>query len=499
MPEWHSSEWVCRSFLLTPRARIRKQVLVTDPISQSRFVRFLLAPESSYPLEFSEAAILELCDGETSFPQLIKALTQYFEEEPDGVASFLSQLMEKGLLTYKPTSGSLQLNYKEKIDAVWAEYTAPCPPRENDRPIPRGLLAELSYRCPLHCPYCSNPLELQSKDRELTTGEWERVIQEAATLGVLHVGFSGGEPLVRSDLAKLVAASHWADLYSNLITSGVGFTVQRASELKQSGLDSVQISFQDTLEESANKIAGAKAHSAKLQAIRTAKEFAFPLTLNIVLHHQNMDRIESIIEFAAVYGAERLELANVQFYGWALQNRNRLIPSRAQVEHTAAVARKAQETYRGQMEILYVAPDYFGDRPKPCMQGWGRQHITINPTGDVLPCPTANGIPGLNFKNIRNHSLKNIWEQSEAFVRFRGTSWMPEPCRSCDFRLVDFGGCRCQAAILTGDANATDPACSLSPYRKVLENYLAARESDTRGEKMPFIYRAPSLEPVSGS
>ena len=322
MPEWHSSEWLRLSFLLTPRARIRKQVLVPDSVGQFRFVRFLLAPESSYPLEFSEAAILELCDGKTSFPRLVDSLTRYFEEEPDGITSFLSDLIDKGLLTYKSSSGSLQIDYQERLDNLWAEYTAPCPPRADDGPIPRGLLAELSYRCPLHCPYCSNPLELHSKERELTTEEWERAIQEAATLGVLHIGFSGGEPLVRSDLARLVAASRQADLYSNLITSGVGFTSQRANELKQSGLDSVQISFQDTLEESANEIAGAKAHSAKLQAIRIAKEFAFPLTLNIVLHHQNMDRIESIIEFAAAHGAERLELANVQFYGWALQNRD---------------------------------------------------------------------------------------------------------------------------------------------------------------------------------
>ena len=441
MPDWHSDEWTNCRFRLTARAKIRKLVPDRNDAGTYRYLRFLLAPETSFPLEFSEAAILELCDGGTTFRQMVEILSHFFEEKPtepftEGIATFLYDLIEKRLLHCEASPTTRPADHRARLDALWVEYSAPCPqllPR--DLTIPRGLLAEISYRCPLHCPYCSNPLELKAKDRELTTEEWSRAITDASKLGVVHVGFSGGEPLVRRDLPQLISAARNAALYTNLLTSGLGLTSRRAGELKQAGLDSVQISFQDTQEASANEIAGLNAHATKLEAIRIAKEFGFPLTLNIVLHRQNMDRIESIIGFAAEHGAERLELANVQFYGWALPNRDRLIPSREQVEQTAVVAQQAQEDFRGKMEIVYVLPDYFGTRPKACMQGWGRQHITINPTGEALPCPTAKGIPGLHFDNVREQSLREIWEQSAAFVRFRGTAWMPEPCRSCSVRV----------------------------------------------------------------
>jgi pyrroloquinoline quinone biosynthesis protein E len=494
MLDRHSSDWLDHSFRFTHRAKIRKHVPVRGVDGEYRLLRFLLGPESSFPLELSEAAVLEFCDGATTLRGMVDSLAGYFNEEPtesfaEGITGFLSDLVQRRYLSHGPAPSARALDHRDKLDALCAEYSVPCPQPAEDMPIPRGLLAELSYRCPLHCPYCSNPLELSSQQRELTGAEWARALHEASKLGVLHVGFSGGEPLVRSDLAELVSAAHEAEIYSNLLTSGVGLTPKRAGELKQRGLDSIQISFQDTQEEGADEIAGADVHAVKLQAMRLARELDLPLTLNIVLHARNIDRIESIIEFAVEQGAERLELANVQFYGWALRNRDQLIPSRAQVEHSAAVAQRAQETLRGKMEVLYVMPDYFGTRPKPCMQGWGRQHLTINPTGEVLPCPTAFEIPGMRFDNVRARSLGDIWARSEAFTRFRGTAWMPDPCKSCDFRLVDFGGCRCQAAILAGDATVTDPACELSPYRQRLEDYLASQVNNAPAAVAAFLYR----------
>jgi len=342
------------------------------------------------------------------------------------------------------------------------------------RPVPRpySLLAEITHRCPLHCPYCSNPANLASSRDELQTGEWKRVLGEAAELGVLHVGFSGGEPLQRADLVELAAAARAAGLYSNLITSSLGLNRRRAEELKQAGLDSVQISFQSDQETLADRIAGASAHVKKLEAAQMVREIGFPLTMNVVLHRGNIERLEQIISLAESLGAERLELANTQYYGWAFKNRAALLPTREQVESATRIAGAAKERLRGRMELLFVIPDYYSDRPKPCMNGWGNRYLTVNPAGEVLPCPTAGEIKGLRFDNVREKALGWIWAESEAFNRFRGTGWMPEPCRSCEFREVDFGGCRCQAALITGDATVTDPACSLSPYREKLTQFV---------------------------
>jgi pyrroloquinoline quinone biosynthesis protein E len=331
---------------------------------------------------------------------------------------------------------------------------------------PFGLLAEVTYRCPLGCPYCSNPTQFPATERELTTGEWERVFKEASDLGVLHAFFSGGEPLVRKDLHLLVRAAHEAGLYTNLITSAVGFTRARARELKEAGLKSVQISFQAAEEALADEIAGARVHAKKLEAARLTRELGFPLTVNVVLHRANIGQIQQVIALAEELGAERLELANTQFYGWAFLNREALLPSRAAIEEADRIAAAAQERLRGRMQVLYVLPDYFGEFPKPCMNGWGQRFLTVNSVGEVLPCQTASEIKRLRFDNVREHSLEWIWQESEAFNRFRGTNWMPEPCRSCERREIDFGGCRCQAALLTGDAWATDPACSRSPHRE---------------------------------
>jgi pyrroloquinoline quinone biosynthesis protein E len=341
-------------------------------------------------------------------------------------------------------------------------------------PRPFSLLAEVTHRCPLHCPYCSNPVELARPEQELKTDEWKRVLDEAAQLGVLHVGFSGGEPLQRADLTKLVAAARAAGLYSNLITSSLGLTRRRAEELKQAGLDSIQISFQAEEESLANKIAGTSAHAIKLEAARFVRELGFPLTVNVVLHRGNIGRLEKIIALAEEVGAERLELANTQYYGWAFKNRATLLPTRDQVECATHIAAASKKRLFGKMEILFVIPDYYSDRPKPCMNGWGKTHLTVNPTGDVLPCPTAREIKGLRFDNVREKSLAWIWKESESFNRFRGTEWLPEPCHSCEFREVDFGGCRCQAALLAGDPAVTDPACALSPHREKLTRFLTS-------------------------
>jgi pyrroloquinoline quinone biosynthesis protein E len=332
---------------------------------------------------------------------------------------------------------------------------------------PYLLLAELTHRCPLHCPYCSNPSSYPGGD-ELSTADWRRVIGEAAEIGVLHAGFSGGEPLQRSDLNELVSAARDAGLYSNLITSAIGLSQSRAEELKKAGLDCVQISFQADEPSLADRIAGATAHARKLEAARMVSKLGFPLTINVVLHRANIGRLEHLIGLAEELSAERLELANTQYYGWAYRNRALLLPTREQITQADRIAQTAKARLAGKMEILFVTPDYYSDRPKPCMNGWGRRFMTVNPIGDVLPCPTASEIRGLAFDNVRTRSLSWIWNESESFNRFRGTEWMPEPCRGCEFREVDFGGCRCQAALITGQPGVTDPACSLSPYREKL-------------------------------
>jgi pyrroloquinoline quinone biosynthesis protein E len=335
-------------------------------------------------------------------------------------------------------------------------------------PRPLGLIAELTYRCPLRCPYCSNPTEYPPAAGELTTAEWQRVLAEAGRMGLAHALFTGGEPLLRADLEELVASARGAGLYTNLITSAVGLTERRARALKTAGLDSVQISFQSDAPELADSIAGTTAHGKKLAAATLVREHGWPLTINVVLHRSNIGRLPGIIRLAEELGAIRLELASTQFYGWAFRNRDLLLPTREQVAAAeAAIAQLKSQTAR-EMQIVYVVPDYYADRPKPCMSGWGHRYLVVNPNGDVLPCGAATVIPDLRFDNVRDRELSSIWCDSESFNRFRGTDWMEEPCRSCDRREIDFGGCRCQAALLTGSATRTDPSCALAPERERL-------------------------------
>jgi len=353
-------------------------------------------------------------------------------------------------------------------------------------PRPYGLLAELTHRCSLHCPYCSNPLELAARAEEMPVADWTRVLREAAELGVMQVGFSGGEPLLYRDLTPLIETSRAEGLYSNLITSGVGLTAERARELRAAGLDTVQISFQAEESELANAVAGANVHEAKLIAVRHILDAGFPLGVNVVLHRRNIDRLPAIIAFVESIGAMRLELANTQFYGWGFQNRAALLPTREQVLRAEATATSEAARLAGKMQIVYVLPDYYERRPKPCLHGWGARSLTVNPRGEVLPCQAANSIPDLVFDNVRDRSLGWIWRESPAFNRFRGFEWMPEPCQSCDFREIDFGGCRCQAALLAGDAAKADPVCEFSPDRPAIDAILAESVVSSSSE---WIYR----------
>jgi pyrroloquinoline quinone biosynthesis protein E len=343
-------------------------------------------------------------------------------------------------------------------------------------PAPLGLLAELTHRCPLGCPYCSNPLTLDKRDNELDTATWARVFREAAALGVLQVHLSGGEPAARRDLPEIVRAAHEAGLYNNLITSAVGLTPQTLAALADAGLDHVQISIQDSDETSADHIAGYKGASArKRTAAKEVVGLGLPLTINMVVHRANIGRIESMVNLALSLGASRVEIAHVQYYGWALKNRTALMPTREQVDEALRTVEVLRARHHGQIVIDAVVPDYYARFPKPCVGGWGRRSLNVTPAGRVLPCHAAEVIPGLEFWNVREHSLADIWRASPAFLAFRGTDWMQEPCKSCPRRDQDFGGCRCQAFILTGDARATDPVCHLSADHALVAELAADR------------------------
>jgi pyrroloquinoline quinone biosynthesis protein E len=335
---------------------------------------------------------------------------------------------------------------------------------------PLALLAELTYRCPLKCPYCSNPLELSRYRNELDTTTWQRVLTEAAGLGVVQVFFSGGEPLVRRDLAELIRHARALDLYSHLSTGATLADDAALETLKSAGLDSLQISLLDARAAENDWLAGIPSFDRKCRAIEAARRLGFAITLNVVLHRHNLDRLEAIIDLASRWRVEKLELAHVQYVGWAFSNRASLLPTRRQVETAGEIVAQARVRLAGGMEILHVMPDYFQPYPKACMHGWGRVFLTVAPDGAVLPCPTAREIPGLTFPSVCDASLEEIWFAAPVFERFRGTGWMPEPCRSCDRREIDFGGCRCQAFLLAGDPGATDPVCEKSPlHAEVLQ------------------------------
>ncbi len=345
-------------------------------------------------------------------------------------------------------------------------------------PHPLSLLAELTYRCNLQCPYCYNPLDPSAYASELDAATWCRVIDEAAALDILQLHLSGGEPTLRAeDLCTIVGCARDRGLYVNLITQGTFLTDELLDHLVAVGIDHIQISLQGAYADRADTIAGAKVHTRKLEAIARTLRRKVAVTVNVVLHALNIDDVASVIDLARDLGVKRLELANTQFYGWALRNRAALMPTREQVDLAARVVRAARERLSGRMEISHVLADYYEAFPKPCMAGWGSRFMTIAPDGRALPCPAAAAISALTFENVRDKPLAEIWEHSSAFAAYRGTAWMPEPCRSCDRREIDWGGCRCQAFLLAGDAGLTDPACSKSPHHHLVEQ--AKREKRT--------------------
>jgi pyrroloquinoline quinone biosynthesis protein E len=355
---------------------------------------------------------------------------------------------------------------------------------EPPRHWPIGLLAELTHRCPLGCPYCSNPLTLDRRESELDSSTWTRVFEEAAALGVLQVHLSGGEPGARRDLVEITAAARSSGLYTNLITSGVGVTASTLESLVAAGLDHVQISIQDSEPDSADKIANYAGAFARKKALAGRLiALKIPLTINCVVHRANIDRITAMVELAVSLGASRVEIAHVQYYGWALRNRDSLMPTADQVGRAFKAVEGLRKRYHGKIVIDAVLPDYYARFPKPCVGGWGRRSLNVTPAGKVLPCHAAEVIPNLEFWHVQDHSLADIWANSPAFKAFRGLSWMKEPCRSCERRDVDYGGCRCQAFMLTGDAAAADPVCHLSPHHADVVA-LAARQHD-----VPYSYR----------
>jgi len=342
---------------------------------------------------------------------------------------------------------------------------------------PLALIAELTHRCPLHCVYCSNPLELQARGNELSTEVWSRVFKEAAAASVLQADFTGGEPLARPDIVELVRAARSAGLYVNLITSGLPLDEAKLAALVAAGLDHIQLSFQGAREEAANEISGAKSHAQKLRVLDWLRQHRVAVTLNFVIHRRNIDQLEEMLALAESSCATRIEFANVQYYGWAFANRENLLPTRAQLDQSLTLIKREQERLQGRIRIEYVVPDYYAKYPKPCMGGWGRKLMLITPSGDALPCHAAQVIPGLSFENVKDRSLREIWEHSAAFQKFRGEDWMQEPCKTCDRREQDFGGCRCQALLLARDAAATDPVCSLAPLRPKVDAILSSLNS----------------------
>ena len=348
---------------------------------------------------------------------------------------------------------------------------------------PLWLLLELTYRCPLHCVFCYNPTELASTAAELPTAQWLRVLREARALGAVQLGLSGGEPLLREDLETIVAEAHGLGFYSNLITSGVGMTQPRIKALKSAGLDHIQLSFQDSTREMNDFLSSTRTFELKSKVAALIREHDYPMVLNVVLHRLNIDHVGGILDMAEAMGAQYVELANTQYYGWAWLNREQLLPTRAQLEHAEAVTRRFRARVGSRMQIYFVVPDYFEVRPKACMSGLGSVFMAVAPDGTAMPCHAARMLPGLALPNVRESDLRAIWYDSAAFNRFRGEEWMKEPCRSCPERSKDFGGCRCQAYLLTGDPANADPVCELSPHHARVTEAVARAEAAPRAQR----------------
>ncbi|MBX3685181.1 MAG: pyrroloquinoline quinone biosynthesis protein PqqE [Rhodocyclaceae bacterium] len=358
---------------------------------------------------------------------------------------------------------------------------------------PLWLLAELTYRCPLHCAFCYNPVDFArtSADDELDTEAWLRVLNEARAQGSVQCGFSGGEPLVRDDLEVLVAEAHRLGYYTNLLTSGVGLTEDRAEALKRAGLDHIQLSFQDTTRELNDFLSHTRTFDLKQKVAHTIKANGWPMVMNCVIHRLNIDHVDKIIEMAVALDAEYLELANSQYYSWALLNRDQLLPSREQIERAERITNEYRETLGDSVRIFFVVPDYYETRPKKCMNGWGNVFLTVTPDGTALPCHTARMLPGLTFPNVREMSVGEIWYESDGFNRYRGDGWMSDTCKRCPDKEKDLGGCRCQAFMLAGDAAAPDPVCDKSPAHRVVRDAVARAQLPGKVSSAPLIFRDP--------
>jgi pyrroloquinoline quinone biosynthesis protein E len=446
---------------------VRGVRLVHDPV---RAADALLYPEGSLVLDGPAADVVRACDGRRDAAAIAALLSQEYEGVTvEDITDLIGDLAARRLI--------------EDSGSPTRIRTAAGRPGPHS-PLAVGLVAELTYRCPLHCSYCSNPLEIAPRSEELTTAEWLDVLGQARDLGVLQVHFSGGEPLLRRDLPELAAHARRLGMYTNLVTSGLGL-----SEGRLAGIDHVQLSIQDSDAGAADEVAGVRAYARKVEAAAAVRTAGLPLTVNVVLHARNVDRLAGIADLAVSLGADRLELAHTQFYGWGLLNRDALMPTGAQIERANAAAVRVHDRYGDRLEIVYVEPDYHTGRPKPCMNGWGSRQFSVTPTGAMLPCLAAQQLPGPPAPNVRDQSVGDIWQHSELFNRFRGTGWMAAPCRDCALRELDHGGCRCQAFALTGDPGATDPACTLSPRHAELAGVARAAGSRPRPPAVPRRYR----------
>jgi len=367
-----------------------------------------------------------------------------------------------------------------------------------DHPIgiapPLWLLAELTYRCPLHCIFCYNPVNYAQNRNELSTAQWIDVMRQARALGAAQLGFSGGEPLLRDDLEELIVEGHRLGYYTNLITSGVGLTEARIARMRDAGLDHIQLSFQDSTKEMNDFLTSTKTFDLKSRVAKLIKQYDYPMVLNVVLHRYNLDHIERIIQMAIDMEVEYLELANTQYYGWGLVNRAQLMPSHAQLKHAEAVVNAYRAKVGNKIRILFVVPDYFEERPKACMNGWGSVFLAIAADGTALPCHSAKSLPGLDFPSVAQYSIRDIWYHSDAFNKYRGDAWMKEPCKTCPEKEKDFGGCRCQALALTGDAANADPVCSKSPQHAEVQQIVrhahqAQLDHSAQANSQPVVFR----------
>jgi len=459
---------------LSRKARVRADPRDGRPV--------LLSPERGLRLSDTAAAVIAMCDGTHDVDAIVGDLARRYDtgraRVDRDVRELLSSLHARALLDgFETSSGDVVgMPLESDREAVLSD---------GDAHAPYTLVAELTHRCPLACPYCSNPKPLVGGAGELRTDEWLRVVDEARELGVMQVHLTGGEPLARSDLEAIALHCRGRDLYVNLVTSGVPLHRERLERLAPS-LDHVQLSIQDADRASSDAIAGIAAFDSKMGVARWVKELGIPLTLNVVLHRANLDRVGEVVALAESLGADRLELANVQMVSWALDNAEALLPSRAQIDRARAVAQVAKQRLRGRMEVVFVLPDWHAERPRACMDGWARRFVVVAPDGLVLPCHAARALP-LPFESVRDAPLARIWEHGDAMRAYRGEAWMPDPCKACDRRGVDFGGCRCQAHALTGDARLTDPACALSPHHGLVR--AAVERAETVRTPSRWLYR----------